>query len=296
MASSEKRSRSGRGKEQRAVSSGTVEVSWHGSVATLFLNGVESSCVDVERPEHLEFEYMQHMDAACRVFVGADVPLRAVHVGGAAAALPWSWSLTHPRSRQVVAEIDQQMIDLVRDWFDLPRAPELKMRCEDGRRTIDGLRAGSVDVIVRDAFADGVVPAHLATLECAAAAARALRPGGVYLVNAAHGGGADARRELEALARAFEYVCAVFDPKVGKGGRRGNVVFVCFTPPHDEADTAARAQQVEDAMVAFDRELRRLPLPARMKRGAELRKWQAEARSPSDAEVGWALPQQEMPA
>lgn len=283
--------RSGRGKESCEVASGVAELSWYGSVATLFLDGVESSCIDVDHPERLEFEYMQHMDVACEVFCGVGSSIRALHLGGAAAALPWSWALTRPQSRQTVVEIDPLMIEVVRRWFDLPRAPELKMRCDDGRHALDTTREGSWDVIVRDAFADGLVPAHLATVEAGQAAARALRPGGLYVVNAAHGGGVDARREVQGLIDAFDVVCAVVDPKVGKGGRRGNVVFVCVS--HNQADVSKpdesqrHDEEIGEKLAQMDRLLRRLPLPARLMSGDALRRWQAGASSLRDEEVGW---------
>lgn len=296
MGSSQGKSRSGRGKEQFEVSSGVLEIDWRGSVATLFLNGVESSCIDVNHPEHLEFEYMQHMDAACRVILGEAAPLQALHIGGAGGALAWSWSITHPRSRQTVIEIDELMIETVRSYFDLPRAPQMKMRCEDGRRALEKSRPGAWNVIVRDAFADGVVPQHLATRECARDAALALQPSGVYVVNAAHGGGADARREVQALMQAFSLVCAVVDPKVGKGGRRGNVVFICADPRgvssnENGSDLRGRVYDEQEVFADLDRELRRLPLPARLMYGQALRRWHAGAASPSDASVGWGIDQ-----
>lgn len=278
--------RSARGREQREVSSGQVTLSWDGSRATLFLGSVESSCVDVEHPEHLEFEYMQHIDVLTQVFFGPDQPVRALHVGGAACALPWAWAKRRPGSRQTAIEVDAQLVEVVRDWFDLPRSPELKIRVEDGRRVLDTTRENSWDVIVRDAFAHGIVPSHLTTVESAQAAARALRPGGFYALNAGHGGSADARTEVEALTQAFEVVFAIADPKVGRSGRCGNVVLCAFTPVRGEegqitgSSPAALCDEV-------DRQLRRLPLPARIMRGQELRKWQAGAKSLRDAQVGW---------
>lgn len=284
MASSRQKSRSGRGKESQVVSFGTAVVSWHGSVATLFLDGVESSSVDVDHPERLEFEYMQHMDVACQVFLGDCTPMKALHIGGAAAVLPWAWACTHPGSRQTVIEIDALLIEAVRSWFDLPRSPELKMRCSDGREALEATRPSSWDVIVRDAFTSGIVPNYMTTVECALSAARALRPGGVYLVNSAHGGGADARQELQALEGAFDGVLAILDPKVGKGGRRGNVVFVCAKAPREQEDWLWE-QRVSD----MDRLLRRLPLPARLMTGKELSRWRAGALSLTDTQVGWPL-------
>lgn len=272
--------RSGRGKEQRKVSTGLAEVSWQGSHATVFLDGVESSHINVDHPEELEFEYMQHMSAICAAWLGATAPLRALHLGGAANALPWAWSILHPRSRQTVAEIDPLLIVAAREWFDLPKSPELKIRCQDGRLSLDTSRPGAWDVIVRDAFAAGKVPAHLATYEACAAAARALRPGGLYLLNSAHGGDSDARMELPALQESFSCVFAVVDPKVGKGGRRGNVVYAAVNPTRSGGE-------VDEAINECDRLLRRLPLPARIIRGRDLQRWQAGQRGLCDQEVGW---------
>lgn len=278
--------RSSRGMEQREVSSGSVSLIWDGSRATVFLGSVESSCVDVEHPERLEFEYMQHIDVLAQAFFGPDQPIRALHLGGAACALPWAWAMRRPGSRQTAVEVDGQLVEVVREWFDLPRSPELKIRVEDGRRVLDTTREGSWDVIVRDAFDHGVVPSHLTTLEAAQAAARALRPGGFYALNAGHGGGADARTEVEALTRAFEVVVAVADPKVGRNGRRGNVVLCAFSPVRDEnAQVTGRSPEV--LCDEIDRLLRRLPLPARIMRGDETRRWQAGAKSLRDAQVGW---------
>lgn len=273
--------------EQREVSSGSASLIWDGSRATVFLGSVESSCVDVEHPEHLEFEYMQHIDVLAQVFFGADRPLKALHVGGAACALPWAWVRRRPGSRQTAVEVDAQLVDLVREWFDLPRSPELKIRVEDGRRVLDTTREGSWDVIVRDAFDHGIVPAHLATVEAAQAAARALRPGGFYALNAGHGGGSDARTEVEALARAFEVVVAIADPKVGRNGRRGNVVLCAFSPLRDE-EGQILGTSPEAVCDEVDRLLRRLPLPARIMRADEVRRWQAGAKSLRDTQVGWS--------
>lgn len=279
--------RSARGTQTREVGSGSATLSWEGSRATLFLSGVESSCVDVEHPEHLEFEYMQHIDVLAQVFFGSERPVRALHVGGAACSLPWAWAKRRPGSQQTAIEVDALLVETVRDWFDLPRSPELKIRVEDGRRVLDTTRAASWDVIVRDAFDQGIVPSHLTTVESAHAAARALRPGGFYALNAGHGGEADARTEIDALSDAFEVVVAIADPKVGRNGRRGNVVLCAFSPKRNELGELV-GPSPEAQCDEIDRLLRRLPLPARILRNAEVRKWQAGAKSIHDAHVGWS--------
>ena len=160
---------------------GAARIRWDGPRATLFLDGVESSAVDTSDPTYLEFEYMQHMSAVVRAVWGAQDRFRALHVGGAACALACAWSASYPSSRHVAVEVDRLLAEQVREHFPIPKAPQVKIRVGDGRSVVEATREGSVDVIVRDAFASGVTPAHLRTLECARLVRRALTGRGVYL-------------------------------------------------------------------------------------------------------------------
>lgn len=282
-----------RGSESFEVSSGTATLRWDGTRATLLLDDVESSNVDIADPSHLEFEYMQHMDAALDTLLPAPAPVRALHLGAAACALPWAWATVRPGSRQVAVEVDARLADCVRDWFDLPRSPELRIRVGDGREVLSHVRPGSFDVVVRDAFDHGSVPTSLGTVGAAREAAAALRPGGLYLVNAAHGGPADARPDAAALREVFPLVCAVTDPKVRRSQRRGNVVLVAQSDPrgagadeggHGDAGGPGREGFLD--LDELDRHLRRLPLPARVLRGRALERWTAGAPAPTDAPPG----------
>ena len=127
---------------------------------------------------------------------------------------------------------------------------------------------------MRDAFASGVTPDHLRTVECADRARRALAASGVYLVNCAHGGPANARQDVTALQEVFPFVASIQDPKVGRGGRRGNVVALAC---------AADVVDVDQ----IDRALRTLALPARITRPADLARWVAGTPALTDAQVGY---------
>lgn len=258
---------------ERRVASGTASLRWDGSRATLFLDAVESSDVDVAHPERLGFEYMQQMTQALQAWRPEPAPVRALHLGAAACSLPWAWDVRRPGSRQVAVEIDPLLAEAVREWFPLPRSPRLRLRVGDGRAVLDGTRPGSLDVVVRDAFDHGRVPVSLLTAGAARAAARALRPGGLYLVNAAHGGPFDARPDIAAIRATFPVVHALMDPKVGRAARRGNIVVAAQRP--------AEGQEPLDAD-ELDRLLRRLPLPARALRGQALERWLAGARAVAD--------------
>ena len=108
-------------------------------VVTLLVNGVPSSCLDLEDPSYLEFEYHQQMAAVIdRLAPG---PLRALHLGAGACTLARWLDDARPGSRQVAVDIDAVLVDLVREWFALPRSPALRLRVGRGpRRAVQAAR------------------------------------------------------------------------------------------------------------------------------------------------------------
>ena len=222
----------------------------------LMLDGAESSFLDMRDPSHLDFEYHQQMDAVLTALRGAGGPVKALHLGGAGCALARAWAVTRPGSQQVAVEIDEILADRVRTWFDLPRSPRLRIRVGDAAEVVTGLRPGQWDVVVRDVFNGGSVPASCRSQEFLGTCLRALAPDGLLLVNTASMPRAQAGAEIAALTRALDgdASCAVIvaDPAAVRGRRRGNLVLVARQTPF----TASELEEVERAV-------RRLPLPVR---------------------------------
>ena len=222
----------------------------------LMLDGAESSFLDMRDPSHLDFEYHQQMDAVLTTLRGAGGPVKALHLGGAGCALARAWDVTRPGSQQVAVEIDEILADRVRTWFDLPRSPRLRIRVGDAAEVVTGLRPGQWDVVVRDVFNGGSVPASCRSQECLGTCLRALAPDGLLLVNTASMPRAQAGAEIAALTRALDgdVSCAVMvaDPAAVRGRRRGNLVLVARQAPF----TASELEEIERAV-------RRLPLPVR---------------------------------
>ncbi|WP_124039648.1 spermidine synthase [Neoactinobaculum massilliense] len=242
------------------------------SLVTLLLDGVESSALDLDDPAFLEFEYMQQMAAAIELAFPGGIPLRALHLGAAGCALPRAINALHPGSRQLACELDSKLARYVRDWFDLPRSPALRIRVEDGRQALDTTQA-TWDIVVRDAFLDADVPAPLRTVECAQRAATVLSARGLYLLNSVASAGLDRLgQECAALLTAFEHVCAIADPAVMHGRRWGNIVLIASTAPLPDG---------------LDRAIRRLPMPTRVVGEADIRR-RAQGSSPlHDTAAGW---------
>lgn len=231
-----------------------------GQVASILVDGVEQSRIDLSRPDRLEFEYMEQMDTVVELAVPLPNPIRAVHVGGCGCALAWAWSIARPGSKQLAVEIDGQLAERVREWLPLPRKPELRIRVGDGRDVLSNSQA-SFSVIVRDAFRAREVPAPLQTVEWHVVAKQRLSSGGLYLANAAHGGGADSRPDVAAALQVFNHVALIGESKVLKSARWGNLVIAGWDSPG-----------LLDVL-ELDRRLRRLSLPVQVFAGERLRKW-----------------------
>lgn len=216
------------------ISTGTAELVSDGVGGWLLtVNGAQSSYVDPFDPANLEFEYMRQMAAVVAdAHPGTATPLRFLHLGAAACALPRAMAHRYPKSRHVAVEIDAELARLAREWFDLPRAPRLRIRVGDAREVVETLTEATRDLIVRDAFAESITPDHLKTVEFTAAVRRVLAPGGLYLANV--GDRRDlgsARREVATIADAFANVELIADPSMFKGRRSGNIVVVAGDGP-----------------------------------------------------------------
>lgn len=215
------------------ISTGTAEVVRDPDFpqrVTLHVNGVPSSSLDLADPGFLDFEYMQQMAAFVALLPSG--PLRVLHLGAAGSAFARHVEHERPGSRQLGVDLDARLLELVREWFALPRSPLLRLRADDAGHTLTSARDESYDVVVRDVFAGDRTPAHLVGTGFAAAARRVLRPGGVLLVNCADKPPlTTARREVASLAQAFGpdaavsgRLAAVAEPAILKGRRYGNLV------------------------------------------------------------------------
>ncbi len=206
----------------------------------LTLNGVPSSPYHAGDPRILDFEYLRWIAHLTATALPAGRSVRAVHIGGAACALPRHLDAVRPGSRQTVVEIDQALAEWVRANLDLPRSPALAIRAADGAEEITRFRPDSLDLIVRDAFAGDATPGSLASPAWFDAVRTALGPHGVYIANVADDADRTAlRAEVDALRTRFAHVLAVAEPTQFRRRRRGNVVVAAT---HDPLD--ARAVEV----------------------------------------------------
>ncbi|NAZ86792.1 spermidine synthase [Kineococcus indalonis] len=237
----------------------------------VLVNGVPSSYVDLADPEHLVFEYQQ-WTAAVLDAVHPPGPLRVVHLGGAGCAFPRYVAATRPGSRQLVLEVDERLVELVRRSFGASASAGFRLKVAEARAGVAALPDASQDALVRDAFVHDAVPSHLVTVEFLRDVARVLAPGGVWVANLAdrppmpH-----ARAELATAAEVFAHVAVLAEPGVFRGRRYGNALLV-----------ASQEELPERALV---RALSGGAAPARLVAGEEARHFRAGAGVVTDAAV-----------
>ncbi|MFL6161234.1 MAG: spermidine synthase [Jatrophihabitantaceae bacterium] len=221
----------------------------------LLMDDVRQSYVDLTDPTYLDFEYVQYLASVLETKpAGA---LTVTHIGGGALTLPRYLDAVRPGSTQLVLEPDTELTALIRDRLPLPRNHRIRIRPVAGREGIAQLGTGSADLVILDAYADGRVPAALATMEFFAEVARVLRPDGWLLANLVDEPGFGyLRRVLAAMVRSFGELALVSSTDVLRGRRFGNVVVAAARRPLDIDEVRRR--------------LARQPFPVGLRAGAAL--------------------------
>ncbi|WP_207841279.1 spermidine synthase [Williamsia soli] len=205
------------------------------------VNGAQSSHINLADPAQLDFEYMQWIAEIAKEHWESDARLRVLHLGAGACTLARYFAATYPAARQVAVDIDQRLTELVREWFDLPRAPLLRLRVGDARAVTESLTESTRDLIIRDVFAGTRTPQALTTLEFTQEVRRVLAPGGIYVINC--GDTRDlslARSEAATLGAVFEQLTVIADPAMLKGRRYGNIVIAGSDVPFGDSPALTR--------------------------------------------------------
>ncbi|GAA3906408.1 spermidine synthase [Microbacterium invictum] len=241
----------------------------------LIVDRTPQSHVDLDDPGHLHFEYVTRMGAVIDRLRMPGQPLTAVHLGAGALTLPRYIEHTRPGSRQQVVEIEQALVDLVREHLPLPRGAQIRMRIGDARTVAAKLPAGLVgtaDLVVSDVFAGAQTPAHLTTVEYYETLARLLAADGVLLVNIADGTGlAYARRQVATIRTVLPQVIILAEVQTLKGRRFGNLVIAASAAP-------LPTEWLPRLMAAG-------PHPAKVTQGAEIDEFVRGARIATDGDA-----------
>ncbi|MET9594698.1 fused MFS/spermidine synthase [Streptomyces sp. NPDC006516] len=237
----------------------------------LTVDGAPQSYVDLDEPEHLEFEYARRLGHVVDRAGAPGAPLDAVHLGGGALTLPRYVATTRPGSRQHVVEADRGLVQLVGEHLPLPEGAGIAVHGADAREWLGQAPEGSADLLVADVFGGARVPAHLTSVEYARTAGRVLRADGIYAANLADGAPFTfLRSQIANFAEVFGELALIAEPAVLRGRRFGNAVLVASRAPLDIASlTRLCAADAFPARVEYGASLTRLVGSARPVRDSE---------------------------
>ena len=229
----------------------------------LVVDGTPQSHVNLDDPTALFFEYIQRIGHVIDQVRDPGEPITAVHLGAGALTLPRYVEATRPGSRQQVVELEQDLVDFVREHLPWSKRAAIRVRYGDAREVLGrfprGL-AGSVDLVVVDIFSGARTPAHVTSIEFYREAAALLAPDGILVVNVADGPGlAFARGQAATVGDAVGHVALLAETQILKGRRFGNVVLI--------------GSNAELPMDFIPRLLAGGPHPAKAVAGAELRQF-----------------------
>jgi spermidine synthase len=119
----------------------------------------------------------------------ADPPRHVAMLGSAAGTVARAYGHYFPRTRVDAVEIDGDLFDVGRRYFDLSN-PRMEEYAEDARPFLER-SAGGYDAIMVDTYRQPYIPFYLATREFFELARDRLAPGGVVIVNVGHPEGSD---------------------------------------------------------------------------------------------------------
>lgn len=178
---------------------------------SLYLDTARHAYVDLNDPTTLDVRYIrlftQLIDSV------SSGPIDTLHVGGGGFSLPAYFQHTRPGSRDVVLEIDGELVDVATEQLGLELGTGIEAVVGDARVTIERQPTDSFDVVVGDAYSGLTLPWHLTTVEFVAEIDRVLKPTGVYVVNLIDGGSNDfARAELRTITETFGHVAVIVPP------------------------------------------------------------------------------------
>jgi spermidine synthase len=133
-------------------------------------------------------------------------PRRIAILGNAAGTVARSFGHFFPRTAVDAVEIDAELTELGRRFFDL-RNPRMEVFSEDARPWLER-SAGGYDAIMVDAYRQPYIPFYLATREFFELTRERLAPGGIVILNVGHPeGGQELERVLgRTMAAAFPRV------------------------------------------------------------------------------------------
>ena len=126
----------------------------------------------------------------------------------------------------VGVEIDEEILRIARQFFELEKIPNLEIVTGDGGEYVASYQGDPLDLVFVDAYLGGNFPLHFNEEQFLSELKRIVAPGGLVVVNRA--GGFSHSQFGAVLGRVFAKVEVVKIPLGGfLGGMGGNYLYLC---------------------------------------------------------------------
>jgi MFS family permease len=165
--------------------------------------------------------------------------LRTLTLGAGGCVFPLYLERNYPHSENEVVEIDPEVLELAREFFDLSRDSSIVQVVTDARNYVASLQgSGRFDIVYLDAFNSYSIPSHLTTLEFNRQMAGILSPGGLVMANCIDifDLGRFLNAYLNTLASVFPYTAVYADTDFSSRRRATIVIVAASQPVGEEAD------------------------------------------------------------
>jgi spermidine synthase len=131
-----------------------------------------------------------------------------------------------PETKIVGVEIDEAIIKIARQFFDLDKIPNLEIITGDGGEYVASYQGEPFDLVFVDAYLGGNFPLHFEEEQFLLHLRRIANPNGLLVINRA--GGFSHSQFKAILGQVFAKVEVVKIPLPGfLGGMGGNFLFIC---------------------------------------------------------------------
>jgi spermidine synthase len=156
-----------------------LDVIEFGDNRSLYLDGIQHSSMNLNDPLDLVIDYTEYFHLGMMFNPDAT---NVLFVGGGGFTGPKNFLELYPNTKIDVIEIDSDVIDVAKKYFDLKEDPRLQVFNDDARKHLSTFEK-KYDLIVLDAYASTYVPYHLMTHEFFQTLEQRLEPDGVIVSN-----------------------------------------------------------------------------------------------------------------
>ncbi len=210
--------------------------------------GQNQSCRFLDDYDKLVFPYAKMVLSSLLV---QDNPQRILIVGLGGGTLVHTYSTLFPQAEIIIAEIDEAVVRVAKDYFDSTETDKIKIATEDARVYVKraGIRKEQFDLIILDAFNGEYIPEHLMTAEFLQEVKALLPTNGMVVSNTF-----STSRLYAAESATYAQVFGKFF-NVRQAGTGNRIIIASMQPLPEAATLAQRATTLQQKLDRFDMKL-----------------------------------------